>query len=148
MQYWIRRIGDGMQAAVANAAAHGNHIKWHLPPLGADLVVWATAAIDETLRQGYVRSFKVGLSHKIAGRWSKHDDGYRALGYQQMVVLAVSDDSRVIAKAETGVIGRYRHYDPRGIVVRDAAGQVSPFALYVAFRWAPHHGRSGLPLWA
>ena len=146
-----------MQEVVAACGKHGPHIAWELPPLGQDPVTWATAHVDRILAQGYVRCFKVGITHKVAWRWCDRVSGYRTLGYRRLDVLAVSDRSDDIVIAETSVIDRYRRYGPGGQVRLGADGDplghqlcrnrspggegahhgLAPFALYCAFGWNP-----------
>jgi len=147
----MRRMGS----VVAACAEHGDRIAWHLPPLGQDPVVWATAHIDRILAQGYVRCFKVGITYLVAERWSDPAHGYRTLKYHRLHVLAASDSSDDIANAETAVIGRYRRYGPGGQLIsstghplcanRNPGGEgahhgVPPHCLYCAFAW---HRRGG-----
>ena len=162
MQYWIRTI-PRMREVVASADCfrpippHSRGIAWKLPPLGQDPVVGAIAYIDRIVGRGWVRCFKIGLTHLLAERWCRADFGYRDLGYRGMVVLAVSDMSDDIANAETSVIARFRRYGPRGRVILDASGQpsghvlcenrnpggegahhgIAPFMLYVAWKNNP-----------
>ena len=152
LQFWLRVI-DSMPAVVGEVAALGDCIVWRLGPLGQDIVAWAMSQVDDVLAQGYVRRFYIGITSRIAWRWSDASDGHRSKGYQRMFVLAISGDSKDIVQAEIMAIQRYRRYGRGGMLYspdghplcqnRHPGGEggmhhgVAPFCLYLVVHWNP-----------
>ena len=115
-------------------------------------ITHARRVIDRLLDEGYVRSFKVGITHLPKDRYYSSRYGYQRSGYSKMVLLAVHDDSDFIKNMEIDLLLIYRRLDRRGFLVninghplcanRAPGGEgadhgIAPFFLYVAFMTNP-----------
>ena len=158
-RYWSLRIGGRFVETVENARAHGNCIWWRLLPYAPHprIVDWTVSHITESLDVGYVAAFYIGVTHLVAERWiHPHDQmrGHCRMGWQRMVICAVSDSSAEIANAETSVIAQFRRWGRNGILHSADGHQLCtnrlpggesahhgapPFTLYVC--WKFNRGR-------
>ena len=69
LQYWSDRIGTRMVEEVQGVEELGSILKWHLPSiLGQNIVNWARSHIHDTLAQGSVEAWYIGINHLIAKR--------------------------------------------------------------------------------
>ena len=71
----------------------------------------AREVIDGVLEAGYVRCFKVGLTHKPVERYRNELYGYETLKYSELIILICSDNAGFIARAETLLLSTYRRYN-------------------------------------
>jgi hypothetical protein len=153
-EFWSRRIGHRFDDAVRGVSSYGGRIEWHLQPLRANIVEWCTGHIHDTLHEGYVAGFYIGVSHVICERWEHPRNsklGHCRSGWQRMVICGVSDQSGEIGNAEKSVISRFRRFSRWGVhnangnplcTNRNPGGEssshgVMPFFLYVCWKFNP-----------
>ena len=92
-------------------------IKWHLPPTPDESILkWARKHIEDTLAQGSVEAWYIGITHLISERWMRRDDGsgHNELGWHRMSLIYVSDLWYNIAGAEMTLLKQYRFLGPLG----------------------------------
>ena len=148
-----------MVKANAFVRANADRMRWQLPPPGANIVDHAIGMITETLHEGYVKAFYIGLTHRLSERW-EGAPSYRGrepmrghkVAWQKMVIVGCSDHADEIGNAEISVIAQFRRHDRMGYMVNPnghflcrnqnpggegARGGVPPHLLYVCFSWNP-----------
>ena len=140
VKFWIRRCPrlEGICATIENE----DGLSLQLPALSDDPHAHTCGIIKKMLAKGYLKSFKVAITHLPILRWRQHKESK----YREMQITAIHDDSSVIAAVETSVIGVFRRYDSRGYLVnamghplcdnRNPGGEsahhgVAPFTCYV-----------------
>ena len=159
LEFWIQRIGARMAAADAFVRGNADRMRWQLPPPGASIVDHAIGMINDTLGQGYVRVFYIGLTAELGRRWDgdpnpiagrKPMQGHK-VKYQKIVIVGCSDHDDEIGDAEISVIARFRRHDRNGICNingdfrcdnrnpggEGARGGTPPHLLYVCWSWNP-----------
>ena len=115
-------------------------------------MVHAQYVIDALLKEGYIQSFKIGLTHLPKDRFYSVRYGYQRSGYNKMVLLAVHDNCDFIKDMEIKLLAVYRRHDRHGILVnfkghplcanRAPGGEgadhgFAPFFVYVALKTNP-----------
>ena len=160
LRYWSLRIGGRMVETVKDVEGYAEYLRWCLPPIpGQSIVMWARSHIIDTLAQGSVKAFYIGITHQCAKRWWRTDYGHNLAGWHRMNLVAVSDLSDEIAGAEETLLEEFRHYGYRGKFLgpREFAGRVvlghslctnrrpgggglldgdPPHVLYVLWEWS------------
>ena len=114
-------------------------------------MVHAQYVIDALLKEGYIQSFKIGLTHLPKDRFYSLRYGYQRSGYNKMVLLVVHDCD-FINDMEIKLLAVYRRHDRHGILVnfkghplcanRAPGGEgadhgFAPFFVYVALKTNP-----------
>ena len=103
-----------------------------------DQITHCKTVISSYLNFGYIQHFKVGITFKPIERVRAHGWGYKALGYQHLIVLSMTDNSSFNADLERSLISVYRRYNREGLLVNEAGS-------YLCANHAPggesaHHG--------
>ena len=143
LAYWCGRIGRLKEIVEITAA--DSRILWELVGPEADQHARAVSVVEARLALGFVRGFKIGITHLPYKRFDRVDYNL----FTEFMVLCVHDDPAVIAGLEVSVLTVFRRYDLRGQLVnadghvlcenRHSGGQgayhgVAPFCLYLALR--------------
>ena len=110
-------------------------------------VSYAEDTINRYLEAGYVKKFKVGITYQPVSRFRDTRYGYAKLGYDNMVILIVSDRPDFIIQVERKLIQKFRRWDRMGRLVNGSGNVlcqnhapggeggshgVSPFMCYLA----------------
>ena len=143
LTFWICHSPRFQRLRPQIEATYG--LSFNLPPWGVNLHTHACAVIQSMLTAGYIKGFKIGITFVPIWRWHQ----YKAKHYKWMILVAVHDNSDVIAMLERSLIAIFRKYCPQGILRnpwghhlcenRNPGGEsahhgCSPFFLYVCRR--------------
>ena len=114
--FWGARIARFN--TVLASAEREDRIKWNLG--GVDFeeqLAHCIGCVDARLLAGYILGFKIGITHTPYERFLDKRYGYARLGYKEMVIIGVHDTPQFICELECQLLGRYRRYDRRGVLV-------------------------------
>ena len=143
LTFWICHSPRFQRLRPQIEATYG--LSFNLPPWGVNLHTHACSVIQSMLTVGYIKGFKIGITFVPIWRWQQ----YKAKKYKKMILVAVHENSDVIAMLERSLIAVFRKYCPRGILCnpwghhlcenRNPGGEsahhgCSPFFCYVCKR--------------
>ena len=69
------------------------------------------ACVQARLIRGYIKGFKIGITHLPTERMYNPRFGYRTFGFGEMILLAAHVDCDIIADLEKGLLVTYRRYN-------------------------------------
>ena len=119
--FWTDTIGDRF-AEVYSASTLDAAVTWRLNPEMSEVddlqrqLAHCRAIIEETLRDGYVKAFKIGITHQPVQRFRNEGYGYVTRKYSELCIVATSDNPFFIAQCEIELLTTYRRHDHNGCV--------------------------------